>query len=53
MSSCWLCQGNQVPHLGDQSQSPGGWCRASAGQGLESRLRDKEEALFEQSPSLV
>jgi hypothetical protein len=30
--SCWLCQGSQGPHLGDQPQGSGGWCRASAGQ---------------------
>jgi hypothetical protein len=34
VSSCWLCQESQGPHPGDQLQGIGGWCRASAGQGL-------------------
>jgi hypothetical protein len=32
--SCWVCQGSQDPHPEDQSQGLGGWCRATAGQGL-------------------
>jgi hypothetical protein len=46
MLSCWLCQGSQGRHPGDQlkAQEVGAVCHQV--RDLESRLHDKEEALL-------